>query len=194
MHEAFRDLHAHTRAALADLAGQWAAGELSASTFAEAMDATLLLAHTEAVVIGRTHAGDDTPEEEDDRRFAGAIVEGEHDFLQQFRLDLDAGRYTGEDGVRDGDAVAARAEMYADRITGTANDAWGLTLPEEIRLTWTLGAADGSTCTDCPELADASPYTTATIPTYPGKGETLCGRACRCSVDTEGGQRGFTTP
>lgn len=158
------------------------------------MDGILLAAHTEAVVIGRTHAGDDAPEEVDDALFAAGVLEDEHAFLQGFRQDLESGRYTGEDGVRDGDAVAARAELYARRLTGTANEVWVLSLPDDTLLAWHLGAEDSSTCTDCPELAEASPYTPDTLPTYPGKGETLCGANCRCDVSTGSGQRGFVTP
>jgi hypothetical protein len=193
VHDEFADLHARTREKLSSLAHDWAEGLYSPAAFAAAMDEALLDAHSEAVVLGRIHAGDLAPEDADDARFAAQVVESEHEFLREFVQDLDH-RYTGEDGVRDGDAAAKRAEMYADRITGTANEAWGLTMAEDVALTWTLGADDDSTCTDCPELAEASPYTPQTLPTYPGKAETLCGRSCRCMVATEAGQRGFVTP
>lgn len=193
-HEQFATLHADTRDRLIDLAFRWAEGELSAATFAEEMDALLLDAHTAAVVIGRTHAGDDAPEDEDDRRFAGYVVEAEHGYLQGFAEQMQSGAYTDEAGVRDAERVAARAAWYADRTAGSANEAWGLTLPEETSLWWKLGAEDGRNCSDCPELEEASPYTPASIPTYPGKNDTLCGRNCRCAVQTEGGLVGFTVP
>ena len=194
MHDAFRDLHDDTRQALSDLAAEWADGLLSARSFADAMDEVLLQAHTAAVVIGRTHAGDDAPEEADDRRFAETVVEGEHDYLQAFRQEMDAGRYLDAEGHRDGDLVEARAKLYADRITGTANEAWALTLPEETLITWTLKEDAESACSDCPEIAKRSPYTPATIPTYPGKNETLCKNRCRCATSLESGQAGFVTP
>ncbi len=194
MHDAFADLHAQTREILADLGHQWAAGEMSARTFAEAMDEVLIEAHTRAVVIGRTHAGDDAPEDSDDRRFASLIVEEEHAYLQPFREQMEAGRYTGEDGTRDGDAVARRAEKYVSRLTGSANEAWSLTLDPETAVTWRLAEPTESACSDCPELADASPWTPGELPTVPGKNETACMLACRCRLETSGGQRGFVTP
>lgn len=194
MHDAFRDLHADTRDALGDLAGQWADGLLSARSFADAMDEVLIVAHTEAVVIGRTHAGDSAPKEADDRRFAETVVEGEHDFLQAFREQMEAGRYTDEAGLRDGAEVARRARLYGDRITGTANDAWTLALDPETLLVWKLGGSAESACSDCPEIAARSPFTIADAATLPGKNETLCGARCRCIVSLANGQRGFVTP
>ncbi len=195
MHQAFRDLHATTREALSRLADGWAEGLLSARSFADAMDEVLLTAHTQAVVIGRTHAGDDAPEEADDRRFAETVVEGEHDYLQAFREQMDTGRYLTPEGHRDGAAVARRAEHYAGRLTGTCNEVWALTLPEDTLLTWTLARSEeGQSCADCPEIAGRSPFTPATIPTYPGRNETLCRGSCRCSVTTQAGLSGFVTP
>lgn len=192
-HEQFASLHTSTRERLSSLAHEWAAGEWSAPGFAEQMDEILLDAHTEAVVIGRTHAGDDSPREADDERFAAVVVEGEHEFLQAFRQELEAGRYDREDGTRDGEAVAARAMSYSARLTGTANETWSLTLPEET-LIWWRTQEDQTVCPDCPELADASPWTPGSLVTVPGKNDTICLVACRCWLETEGGQRGFVTP
>lgn len=194
MHEAFADLYSQTREMLSDLASEWAEGLLSARAFADAMDAVLLDAHTRAVVIGRTHGGDDAPEDDDDRRFAEIVVEGEHDFLQGFREQMNQGRYTGEDGVRDGEAVARRASLYATRLTGSANEAWTLTLPEDTELTWILAAIDEGNCQRCPELADGSPYTPETLTDFPGGNTVPCRSNCRCRLETETGQRGFVTP
>jgi hypothetical protein len=193
VHDEFAALHADTRERLASLAHEWAAGEWSANGFAEAMDRVLLDAHTAAVVIGRTHAGDDAPEEADDARFAAGIVEGEHEYLRGFVQDLDH-RYTGEDGVRDGEAVAARAKDYVGRVTGTANEAWTLTLPEETPLWWRLSQPEESACTDCPELANASPWTPGDLVAHPGSNQTSCLQNCRCWLETASGQRGFVTP
>lgn len=193
MHEAFRDLHAATREALSRLADEWAAGHLSAGMFTSACDEVLLEAHTQAVVIGRTHAGDDTPQETDDRRFAEAIVEEERDYLRGFRRDLDEGRYLDDDGHRNGAAVTRRVESYAGRVTGTANEAWSLALPSDTLLWWRLQSEEGA-CTDCPELADASPWTPGELVAHPGGNQTSCLQNCRCDLVTEAGQRGFVTP
>lgn len=39
-------------------------------------------------------------------------------------------------------------------------------------------------CGDCPELADGSPYTFATLPGYPGSGISACGGRCKCWLST----------
>lgn len=157
------------------------------------MDALLLAAHTRAVVIGRTHAGDDAPEEADDRRFAEEVMVGEGHFLSGLRSDLENGRYT-VDGVRDGEAVAQRAGLYVNRACGTANQAWALALDPEEALWWILGAEDDSTCEDCPAIADGSPYPAGVMDLWPGSNQTTCRQNCRCRIETADGSRGFSLP
>lgn len=193
MHDAFRDLVSQTRAMLADLGSQWAAGEMSAQTFAEAMDEVLLSAHTRAVVIGRTHAGDDAPEDADDRRFAEGVIESEHEYLQPFRDQMLSGRYTGEDGTRDGDAVGRRAASYSTRLVGSANEALFLTLPEDTQVWWHTTAEEAS-CEDCPEMEDASPWLAGEMPYHVGMNQTACLVNCLCYEMTEAGLRGFSLP
>jgi len=193
VHETFAALHSGTRDSLIDLAFRWAEGELSATTFAEEMDALLLDAHTQAVVIGRTHAGDGAPEDEDDRRFAAGVVTDEHAYLQGFVDQMQSGAFTDEAGVRDAERVAARASLYAGRLTGSANQAWTLTLDEETLIYWILGGAEDH-CDECPELAERSPYLPVELKRYPGSNQTPCKMNCLCSLQAESGQRGFAIP
>jgi hypothetical protein len=193
-HEQFAALHADTADRLATLAHEWAAGEWSSGTWAAEMDAILLDAHTQAVVIGRSHAGDDAPEEADDREFARPIVESEHAFLQPFVDQMEAGTFTSEDGTRDGEAVAARAVLYSGRLTGTANQAFTATLPPEAEVWWILGAEDDSNCESCPAIADGSPYPASSFDIWPGSNSTPCLSSCRCRLETADGVRGFQTP
>lgn len=193
-HEQFAALHSDTQERLATLAHQWAAGEWSSGTWAGEMDAILLDAHTQAVVIGRQHAGDDAPLEADDREFAIPIVASENAYLQGFREALERGEFDLEDGTRDGEAVARRASLYAGRLTGTANQAFTATLPAEADVWWQLGAEDASNCDACPAIAEGSPYPASSFDLWPGSNQTPCLSNCRCSLQTSEGLTGFTTP
>lgn len=193
VHEAFADLHATTREALSRLADEWAAGHLSPGMFTVAVDEVLLEAHTQAVVIGRTHAGDTAPQETDDRRFAETILEDEREYLRGFRRDLDEGRYTAEDGERDGEAVRRRAESYATRTVGSANEAMFLTLPQDTLVYWITGGAEAH-CEDCPEMEQASPWILAEMPFHVGQNATACLTNCLCSERTADGLAGFSLP
>lgn len=195
MHDAFLALHADTSAEARALVAQVAAGEIGPRQFGELFAALLEEAHTEAVVLGRSHAGDTAPLEADDRRFAAAVMDHEAAFLAGFVRDLEDDRYLDAEGSFRIEAAAQRAGMYVGRLTGTANEAWGLTLPPETTLLyWTLGANDDRNCPDCPALESRSPYRPEEMPTWPGRSETQCLSRCRCSVHTAAGQTGFSVP
>lgn len=49
------------------------------------------------------------------------------------------------------------------------------------RIIWALGNAEH--CDDCVRLANGSPYTSATLPTYPGAGATQCLNNCKCHLE-----------
>jgi len=192
-HADFADLYVQTRMILLDLGEQWGEGLLSARSFTEAMDEVLLAAHTRAVVIGRTHGGDDAPEDDDDRRFAEIVVQGEHGHLAPFRQQLEAGVYTGADGVRQGGRAARRAASYSSRLVGTANEAFFLTLPQDTLLWWEC-LEDEASCPDCPEMEAASPWLISEIPFHVGMNATQCLVNCRCRERTESGLEGFHLP
>ena len=191
MHAEFALLHSGTRAGTAELAVSLGSGVLDAEAFGDRMAVLLEDAHTRAVVIGRHHAGDTAPEEADDRRFAELIVDAEAEYLAAFVADIAGGAYATEDGGLDVEAVAARAALYADRLVGTANEAWALTLPEETLFTWELGASDESNCEECPARAEASPYAQGDLPGYPGDNSTPCMFNCRCRLLTDAGEVSF---
>lgn len=193
-HEQFAALHSDTAERLATLAHQWAAGYWSSGTWAGEMDAILLDAHTSAVVIGRSHAGDDAPLEADDREFAIPIVAEEGHYLQGFRDAMERGEFTLPDGERDGEAVARRASLYAGRLTGTANQAFTVTLPPDAEVSWILGASDENNCEACPAIAEGSPYPASSFDLWPGSNSTPCMQNCRCGIFTEGGIEGFVIP
>lgn len=181
-------IHA-TRRAVDSLAVQAAAGSVTPEQFGDRMADLLEGAHARAVVIGRNHAGDTAPEEDDDRRFGAAVVDGEAEFLAGFVSDLQGDRYRQEGGDLSAGAIQARASLYADRVSGTANEVWGLFQEPGDTLVWNLGAGEPH-CTTCPELAAGGPYTPETIPTWPRMGGTECLSRCTCTV-TVAGREGF---
>ena len=141
--------------------------------------------HTVAVYEGRKRAGDRTPPEADDRRFAEQVMRNEDLFIAGFLEDLDTGKYDGL-GVQ---PIMRRAQYYLKRVMGTANEAWALSTPGGIW--WVLGGDEGH-CPDCPRLAAGSPYTALTLPTYPRACETDCLFNCKCYLRAEDGSRSFT--
>lgn len=190
MHEELTALREQTAEQLRALANDWAEGNLGPSDFGDAVAALLEDAHTQAAVLGRMHAGDDAPLDEDDRAFAESVVDGEVEYLAGFVRDLEGDRYVDADGNPKADAVAARAASYARRLTGTANESWGLSLPATTLLYWQLGGNEDH-CESCPELSRSGPYRIDTIPTWPGMGETECRTNCLCYVRTSAGATGF---
>lgn len=174
------------------LAGQLARGDLDVEAWGNAMVTALEEAHTRAVVLGRRHGGDRSPAEADDRRFAEMVVDGEVEYLVRFMQDVSTGRYTDEEGSLRAEPIQRRAALYADRIVGTANEAWVLTLPEGTAFAWELGAVDEGNCAVCPARAQGSPYTADTLPGTPGDHSTPCLANCRCSLRSAHGQSGFS--
>lgn len=155
-------------------------------------------AHTQAVVIGRNHAGDHAAVEQDDRTFAQMVIYGEDGktgemgFLEGFVQDLHDGRYVDDDGTLDVAAIEQRAELYASRIVGTANEAFALASDLEAMFTWVLGI-EADHCGDCPDLADGSPYGAEELPAHPGSNDTECLFRCKCTLERDDGTQGFET-
>jgi hypothetical protein len=183
-------LFGRTRTAIAGLAESLADGALDPRGFGDALVAALEGAHTEAVVIGRHHAGDLAPPEADDATFAGLVVDGEAEYLARFVEDLESGRYTDQGGNWKVGAIAGRAQMYGAQLVRTANEVWALTLPETTLFYWHASKDEGS-CSDCPDRETGSPYRQEDLPEW-GSGECLTN--CRCSITTGSGREGFTLP
>lgn len=152
---------------------------------------TLTEAHTDAVVLGRGHAGDRAPLEDDDRRFAQTIVDSETEYLVGFVDDLQDGRYTNENGELDREAIERRLHLYSNRLVGTANEALVLASDLDAMWEWILGV-EASHCTDCPEIAAGSPYKAEDLPTTPGQNVTRCLHNCRCQLRRSDGLEAFT--
>lgn len=166
------------------------AGKIDSQEFVDRMAMQLERWHTRAVVLGRQRAGDTAPAEADDRTFAEQIVAQQAEFLDHFKTKIDEGGYTLADGSLNEAAISNRARMYAERLTGTANETFSLTSEDDL-MYWELGSVKEEHCGACPELASASPYKASELPTYPRECQTPCLVRCNCTLRREDGVSGF---
>lgn len=182
--------HRFTREVTADvdeITAHLAGGKIGVEEWAGIMLDTLAEAHAQAGFLGRQRAGDRAPFDTDDTRFGRLVAQEEWPYLSGFAHDIATGRYTGEDGALDVEAVGRRAGLYVARTYGTANEALALTDGGEIA--WLLGPADH--CRSCLTLAANSPYPPGSLPTVPRGGKTVCLQNCACRLETASGLRGF---
>ena len=185
MHAEFATLHSLTSEAAAKLATD--ADPIPALT------SLLLSAHTQAAVLGRTHAGDDGEEDELDREFAQEVMDEEADFLANFADDVASGRYTDDEGEPRTAAIQARMQLYVDKLVATANEAMAFTCTPTTLFYWQLGGTEDH-CEDCPSHASHGPYTHDSLPAIPCDGSTACLTRCLCTLQTSTGLTGFTRP
>lgn len=180
------------RRQLNTLTAHLANGTLSPDAYADKLYDTLLRAHRQACYLGRYRAGDTSPPDADDVRFASDVMRGEDAYLAAFADTLAEGGYRAPDGSLQEHAVLRRAEMYLSRVVGTANEVWALTTPGRIH--WKLGEAEhchNAHGYDCPKLAAGGPYTWQSLPTAPKACETPCIFNCTCLLVSEDGTTSF---
>ena len=175
----------------------WSVGGIGPDAFVNELLGIVGGAHGQACYVGRQWGGVTEPLNENDAAFADSVVAEQRPFAQGFASDLSAGRYGQPGGTGAAAPKAAqvqhRAAMYVDRVWGTAQEAWAMTLPEDTQINWVLDPHEQHHCEDCPKRADGSPYTPATLPGVPGDGSTACVTACRCHLETTGGEQGPNT-
>jgi hypothetical protein len=156
---------------------------------------TLEAGHVDAHSLGRQLAGETAGVTEEDRTEGAAAWAADAPFWDKLDADVKRGRYgvPGSDvDPPKTDQLARRVGMYADKWTGTANEAWALSLPDGTELTWELGPNDETHCHDCPIYADGSPYTPDDLPAFPGDGSTDCLTLCTCRLVSSDGVEGFS--
>lgn len=146
-------------------------------------------AHVQAATLGRNLAGASVAPI-DNQEFAASVMREQVPFVAGLVEDVAAGRYELADDGSLPPALKQRAELYALRLRGTANEAWVLSLSPNTLIRWTLDPS-ALHCEKCKEYADGSPYTAATLPTTPGSADCLCLSRCRCELETVDGRGGF---
>ena len=60
-------------------------------------------------------------------------------FLEGFLADIEGGKCTLEDGSINVYAIASRADLYQERLRGSANEAFFSSLPDDELIDWLLG-------------------------------------------------------
>lgn len=183
---AFRTVVAEAGQDVRALVDLLTAGELSPAEWHDQMLATLAEAHAEAGYRGRVRAGDTAPYDRDDQRFGWLVAQEEARYLDGFRRALEAGRYESEAGTNEA-AILRRANLYVQRLYGTANEALAL-VAEGERWHWERGKEDS--CRSCIRLEENSPYI-GLPPTLPRMGKTECLNACGCRCFTDSGLETF---
>lgn len=180
------------RTGIDHLIDAWSSGLLTGEAFADRLGVLLEEGHALAVVIGRHHAGDTAPMEEDDKTFAQTVMDDEATYLSFFSSEIASGKYGTAAEHPQTEQLRRRAYLYLGRYRGTANEAWVLASPADSRWDWVLAEKEEEAhCNDCPELAEGSPYTADTLPTYPGANDTDCLFNCTCNLKRGDGTSGF---
>jgi hypothetical protein len=177
------------RGEVKDIVFRHVAGILPAESFEDEVRSVLIRGHAQAGYLGRRRAGDFAPYDADDTEFGRMIAEEQQEFLQGFVEELREGRYEGEDGRPLAEPILRRAQLYVERMRGSANEAFRLaSLPKE-QIEWRLGSADH--CSQCLALAAGSPYATDVLRQVPRDDSTICRQNCACLLVRDDGVTAF---
>ncbi len=174
-----------TRTKLHAAIDKLAAGNISHDAWHEEFYDALVHGHSQAWTMGRQRAGDLSATSRDDLLMGREMADRESDWLHTFLVDLESGRYTDEHGTLQVAAVKTRADLYAQKLRGTANEAFVETGEDDDEIYWILGG--GQHCPDCPRWAEMSPFTKDTMPAYPCSGDCQCLGNCHCHLERHRG-------
>lgn len=174
---------------LDSLARQVTAGLMTPREWYDQFSNSLLDLHTDAWVLGRQRSGDTSERDEFDDLAGRALMDQESAWLLNFYNDLENGRY-GDPGEMSEAAVTARSRLYAGKLRGSANRAFVESSDAEAEFDWVLGGVEKH-CSDCPELADMSPWRKDELGWTPGEGGTPCLTNCKCHMERTDGSTGF---
>jgi hypothetical protein len=167
------------------------AGILPTEDFCREVRQILLRGHAMAGYLGRRRAGDMAPYDQDDTTFGQMLTAEQQPFLDGFVADLAGDRYEGEDGRPMALPILRRAEMYVDRMRGSANEAFVLASSPRDLLYWRLGGAEHH-CDGCPAIAAGNPYNASTLPAFPADASQPCRTNCRCHLERGDGVTSLT--
>lgn len=174
--------------ALGSVVDRLAGEEIDAAAWRELTGARLEDGHVRATTLGRQRAGDLTDRNVVDLVSGRARYREDAPYLDRFAEQIAAGKYDdGRGGLRTA-PMKQRLELYAQRTRGTANEAFAHTSGDDL-FDWVMLAAEH--CEVCPTRQAGSPYTAATLPSYPGDGRTPCLANCGCVLVRHDGVIGF---
>lgn len=173
---------------------EWGDGEIGSKEFATGFLTELGSAHAMANYIGRNSAGSDVPFGQSDQIVGDTMIVDQARFMEGFAKDLEGGRYgepaesADEEGTVMSKAILARADLYIERLRGTANDSVIYTLrstdiSDEGYVDWILDGSVKNHCGDCIAMAEGSPWPLDELKKLPGDGSTECGPNCKCELE-----------
>lgn len=184
-----------TRKRILGIVKKYRDGDLTPGEFGDRMALLLEERHGRAAVLGRRRAGQFGPRNATDNLMGSIAVDGESEFLRDFVEALESSRYTDpETRMVNWRKITRRAVSYAEKLGGTANEAFGLASPLTSTFKWMLGLKEqhcdrpGLTC---PDLAKDSAKTAMAMETWPRNCDTPCLNNCGCFVVRNDGRLGF---
>ena len=160
------------------------AGKLSEEEFRERFAYTLATGHERAYRNGYKHGGGDelSPEAEE---YIATVQASEAEYMIGLAEEIANGTVSEAQALQ-------RAGMYANRMNGTANEAFrqasegtGLTI------TWDLNGSVEDHCAECPQYASMSPWEPDEMFAVPRSGDTPCLSNCKCRLIRSDGRAGF---
>jgi hypothetical protein len=178
------------RGEVKDLVFRHVAGLLPPDEFGRELHAILLRGHATAGYLGRKRAGDMAPYDADDTEFGKMIAAEQQPFLDGFVADLEGSRYEGEDGRQMALPILRRAEMYVDRMRGSANEAFVLASGPRELFWWKRHSSES--CPGCEAIAAGNPYNASTLPAFPADASQPCRTNCRCRLERGDGITSLT--
>lgn len=166
------------RGELHSLLGRYTAGAITIPELQQAVHDLLTETHAGGVAFGRWRAGLMAPLSDADFLAGRAIADEQILYFARFTEALANGDISEAQ-------AAARMDMYAMRVRGTASQAFLESSDSEALFYWILTAAEH--CPDCPFLASQNPWLSSELYTTPGAGDTQCLSNCKCVLRREDG-------
>lgn len=159
-------------------------GKITSDEFASRFAYTISVGHERALNLGWQHGLGANAVSSAAEEYLNDVVLRESDFAKELANDL----ASGEKSFAQANLAAQR---YAQRMGGTANEAFRLaSIGQEVTFAWELGGAEEH-CADCPALAALSPYTPETLFQVPRDFQTPCRGNCVCRLVRSDGREGF---
>jgi hypothetical protein len=167
--------------------GRLVSDSIGVQTWADDFFDSILQANANAHWIGRDLVSEaKTKFSESDILAARGIADVDAEYLQGFIDDIEAGRYTDEDGNLMETQILNRQKLYMGKVRGIAGQASVDNLSNDQKIFWTLGGVEVH-CVDCPVLANISPFFKDDLFTTPGACDTPCLGNCKCHLRIETG-------
>lgn len=174
------------------LLGGVASGRVGTNEFLTTSQQIFDLAHSRAAVLGIFRTGAKVPPLAAALGVPARAALSQREFVAGFLADVRGGRY---DPKREGGAGAqsrrARAALYADRLVGTANEAWRQVMAlAGVDVRWRMRSGVEH-CPTCRAESAVGWRPAGSLTRVPGDGTTACRVCCRCVMVTQDGRESY---